>query len=173
VRWQESYAGACCGDIDNDGRVDFFIPAVYKNDKGVMYRNLGNWSFEEVNVGIVQAESYQAAFGDFDNDGFLDAMIGGKLYRNVGNKNAWVKIALVGKKSNRSAIGARVVCTAGTHKQIRQVEAGTGSGCANDLTLHFGLGDHSGDVELEITWPDGTVQKETAKTRSTVKIEQK
>lgn len=173
VRWQESYAGACCGDFDNDGRIDFFIPAVYKGDRGVLYRNLGNWTFQEANAGIAQAESYQAAFGDYDNDGFLDAMIGGKLYRNLGNGNSWIKIALAGKTSNRSAIGARVVLTAGLLKQIRQVEAGTGSGCANDLTLHFGLGDFSGEADLEITWPNGKVQTEKARAKSTVRIEQK
>lgn len=173
VRWQESYAGCCCADFDNDGRVDFFLPTVYERDAGALYRNLGDWKFEEVKGAVAQRLSYQAAWGDFDNDGFVDLMTNGKLYRNRGNKNSWVKVKLAGKKSNRAAIGARVVCKAGGQSQVRQVEAGTGSGNQNDLTVHFGLGSHTGEVELEIVWPSGQTQSVRGKARTLVKVEEK
>ena len=59
---------------------------------------------------------------------------------------------------NRSAIGAQVRLKLGSRILTRQVEAGTGEGNQNDLTLHFGLGAHTGPVDLEILWPGGKTQ---------------
>ena len=59
-----------------------------------------------------------------------------------------------GNKVNRAAVGAQVRITVGDKIHTRQVESGTGEGNQNDLTLHFGLGDHQGPVDVEITWPD-------------------
>ena len=59
---------------------------------------------------------------------------------------------------NRSAIGAQVRIRLKDKTLTRQVEAGTGEGNQNDLTLHFGLGNYRGKVHLEITWPGGYKQ---------------
>src|SRR5437899_10555324 len=112
-----------------------------------MYRNLGNWKFEEVTKqsGVSTDQTYQAAFADINGDGFLDLVSGGKVWINTlgerepTSKHRYLKVRLEGTgKSNRQGVGARVVVAAGGKTFTRQVEAGTGSGCQNDLTLHFG-----------------------------------
>ena len=80
---------------------------------------------------------------------------------NEGNDNHWLKVRLVGdgERVNRSAIGAQVRIELGDDTLTRQVEAGTGEGNQNDLTLHFGLGEWEEDVDLEILWPGGTRER--------------
>ena len=158
LRWQESYASPALGDYDNDGLLDLYFTTVYAGDKSVLYKNLGNWKFEEIKDagGLSLPVTYQAAWGDFNNDGQLDMITGGKLFRNVGNKNHWLKVRLEGGgKVNQAAIGAQVRLKLGKQTLTRQVEGATGQGNQNDLTLHFGLGAHQGPVQLEIRWPDG------------------
>jgi hypothetical protein len=162
LRWQESYASPALGDFDNDGRLDLYFTTVYPGDKSVLYRNLGGWKFEEVKngAGVALPQTYQAAWADFDNDGHLDLMTGGKLFRNPGGPNHWLKVRLRGGgKVNRAAIGAQVRLKLGERTLSRQVEGATGQGNQNDLTLHFGLGDRTDPVKLEVRWPDGTRQE--------------
>jgi hypothetical protein len=162
LRWQESYASPALGDYDNDGRLDLYFTTVYPGDKSVLYRNLGKWKFEEVKegAGLSLPQTYQAAWADFDNDGHLDMITGGRLFRNPGSGNHWLKVRLEGAgKVNRAAIGAQVRLTLGDRTLTRQVEGATGQGNQNDLTLHFGLGDRKEAVRLEIRWPDGTRQE--------------
>ena len=160
LRWQESYASPALGDFDNDGYLDLFFTTVYKGDKSVLYRNNGDWTFSEVteNAGVATASTYQGSWADYDNDGDLDLLSGGKLFRNPGNTNHWLKVRLIGAKdSNPSAIGAQVRVMVGDRVLMRQVEGGTGEGNQNDLTLHFGLGKEDGRVKMEIRWPLGDV----------------
>ena len=102
-------------------------------------------------------QTYQAAWADYDNDGYLDLTTNGRLYRNSGSTHGWLKVRLEGdgKAVNRAAIGAQVRATISGQTITRQVESGTGEGNQNDLTLHFGLGAYRGIVALEILWPDG------------------
>ena len=162
LRWQESYASPALGDYDNDGRLDLYFTTVYPGDKSVLYRNLGGWKFTEIKngSGLSVAQTYQAAWADFDNDGQLDMITGGRLFRNKGTKNHWLKVRLEGAgKVNRAGIGAQVRLRVGKETLTRQVEGATGQGNQNDLTLHFGLGQAKGPVKLEIRWPDGTRQE--------------
>ncbi|MSQ97365.1 MAG: CRTAC1 family protein [Gemmataceae bacterium] len=162
LRWQESYASPTLGDYDNDGLLDLYFTTVYAGDKSVLYRNLGKWKFEEIkaSAGITPALTYQAAWADFDNDGQLDLITGGRLFRNPGTKNHWLKVHLEGSgKVNRAAIGAQVRLRLGDQTLTRQVEGATGQGNQNDLTLHFGLGNHKDSVKLEIRWTDGARQE--------------
>ena len=169
VFYQESYASPSAGDYDNDGDLDLFFTTVYgtasfgKKNYPVLYRNDANFTFADATASAQVAElspTYQAAWADYDNDGDLDLASGGKLFENQGNGNAWLKVSLQGDgvAVNRSAIGAQVrVRLAGT-VPTRQVEAGTGEGNQNDLTLHFGLGQQKAPVALDIFWPNGTKQ---------------
>jgi len=166
LAWQESFATPALGDYDNDGDLDLYFTAVYAGDTGVLYSNNGNWTFANVTSesGLANLQqTYGAAWADYDNDGDLDLMTNGKLFNNSGNANHWLKVRLQGGgKVNRSAIGAQVRLFLGEQMITRQVEAGTGEGNQNEMTLHFGLGAHDAEVELEIRWPDGIRQKLTA-----------
>ncbi len=157
LRWQESYASPALADFDNDGSLDLFFTTVYSGDKSVLYRNKGNWQFEEVSqaAGVDVPTTYQAAWSDFDNDGYLDLVTGGRLFRNPAGRNHWLKVRLIGgEEVNASAIGAQVRIALSDKTLTRQVEGATGQGNQNDLTLHFGLGAHSDPVRLDIRWPD-------------------
>jgi len=171
IYYQESYATPAAGDYDNDGDLDLFFTIVYpiasfnKKNFPVLFRNDGNWTFKDVTSaeglgGLTIKDNYQAAWADFDNDGDLDLVTAGKLFVNQGNPNNWLKVHLQGdgKQVNRSAIGAQVRIKLKDRTLTRQVEAGTGEGNQNDLTLHFGLGTQNKPVNLEIFWPNGTTK---------------
>lgn len=170
VFYQESYASPALADVDNDGRLDLFFTTVYgtasfgRPNNPVLLRNSGACWFRDVTAasGVSGIEpTYQAAFGDIDNDGLLELASGGKLFRaTVPVGNHWVGIQLVGngKTVNRSAVGAQVVLKVGSQRLVRQVEAGTGEGNQSDLRLHFGLGKINDSVDAVIYWPDGTHQ---------------
>ena len=135
----------------------------------VVFRNLGNAKFEELideagpGVSAVHA-SRGCAFGDFDNDGDIDVLVVNlgeppSLLRNdVSGGNHWLKLKLVGTKSNRSAIGARVTCMYGGMRQAQEVMSQSSFYSASDPRLHFGLG-AAAVADLEVRWPSGLVQK--------------
>jgi enediyne biosynthesis protein E4 len=101
------------------------------------------------------------AFGDFDNDGDMDVLVMNmnelpSLLRNdVSSKNHWLKVQLVGVKSNRSAIGSRVVAQYGSRRQAQEVTAQASFYSANDRRLHFGLGSET-TADLTVRWTNGT-----------------
>jgi hypothetical protein len=165
-------------DFDNDGYPDIFVvtgsvyPEVerklpdypYKTPN-ILFRNLGNGSFEELGVeagpGIVELHSGRGcAFGDFDNDGDIDILIVNmneppSLLRNdLSGKKNWIKVQLQGVKSNRSAIGARVLVRCGDKVQAQARVSQSSYYSSNDPRLHFGLGDGK-VVDIEIYWPNG------------------
>ncbi len=168
LRWQESYASPTLGDFDNDGLLDLFFTTVYPGDKSVLYRNKGGFKFAEVPgaAGMDRPQTYQAAWADWNNDGALDLIVGGGLYQNPGTAGHWLKVRLIGSGPvNSTAIGASVrirVGKDGKRVVTRQVTSGTGQGNQADAAMHFGLGDHTGEVTLEILWPGN--RKQTVKT---------
>jgi hypothetical protein len=105
------------------------------------------------------------AFGDLDNDGFLDVAINCNdgaaiILRNQGgNRNHWLSINLIGSKSNRDGIGAklRLVTSAGLEQHAFASTSGSYLS-ANDKRVHFGLASSTEARLLEITWPSGVVQ---------------
>jgi hypothetical protein len=169
--------GAGIADFDNDGAPDIFwvtggiYPEVlegYKTPR-VLFRNLGNGRFEELlsqaGPGVDAAHcSRGCAFGDFDNDGDVDIVVVNQneppsLLRNdVTGKGHWLKIKLEGVKSNRSAIGARVIVSYGGNVQAQEVLSQSSYLSVNDSRLHFGLG-AAGVADVEIRWPLGAVEK--------------
>jgi enediyne biosynthesis protein E4 len=174
--------GAGIVDLDNDGYPDLFMVSgsVYpevesklqqyanKNPRSV-FRNLGNGTFEELvqqaGPGVAEAHcSRGCAFGDFDNDGDVDILIVNlneppSLLRNdlQGNQN-WLKVKLEGVKSNRSAIGARVLVRYGGKVQAQAVVSQSSFYSSNDPRLHFGLG-ASKIADVEVHWPNGLMEQ--------------
>jgi hypothetical protein len=174
--------GAGIVDLDNDGYPDLFVatgsvypevekrlPAYAFKTPRVIFRNLGNGKFEELieqagpGIAAVHA-SRGCAFGDFDNDGDIDILIVNlneppSLLRNdVTGTHHWLKVKLIGVKSNRSAIGARVTAHYGEKRQAQEVLSQASFYSVNDLRLHFGLGD-AVTADLEIRWPNGGTEK--------------
>jgi hypothetical protein len=177
------YVAWGCGfvDYDNDGWADILqvnghvYPEIEGHDTGqtfknqrLVYKNLGNGRFKDVSAemgpGITERFSSRgAAFGDYDNDGDVDALIlnmndSPSLLRNDGgNAQNWLKIKLIGTKCNRTAIGARVRVVTGNHAQMDEVHSGSSVMSQSDLRLHFGLGKVQTIDALEVKWP--TTQK--------------
>jgi hypothetical protein len=174
--------GAGMVDLDNDGLPDLFavtgsiypeleskLPAYPFQTPRIIFRNLGAGKFEELidqaGPGIAALHSSRGcAFGDFDNDGDIDIVVINlneppSLLRNdVTGSNHWLKVKLIGTKSNRSAIGATIIARYGSRQQAQAVLSQSSFFSANDLRLHFGLGSET-SVTLEIHWPSGTLQR--------------
>ena len=183
------FLGWGCGffDFDNDGWPDILIcnghvyPEVeqLKTEAGypqrkLLYRNLRNSHFADVSLQAGSGISDPApcrgcAFGDFDNDGDIDVVVSTvndypQLLRCDSKlDNNWIKIRTIGTKSNRSGIGARLICIthpageAKPHQQIDEVRSGGSYISQNDLRVHFGLGKAAKVDVLEIRWPSGQV----------------
>ena len=174
--------GAGMVDLDNDGLPDLFVvtgsvypevertlPAYPFRTPRLVFRNLGDGRFEELideaGPGVAAPHpSRGCAFGDFDNDGDVDVVVMNmneppSLLRNdVTGGGHWLKVLLVGVKSNRSAIGARVLARYGGRTQAQEVSAQSSFYSANDRRLHFGLGPAT-SAELTIAWPSGATER--------------
>ena len=170
--------GAGIVDLDNDGHPDLFmvtgnvypeverkLPQYANKTPRAVFRNLGNGTFEELmeTAGPAVAEAHCSrgcAFGDFDNDGDVDVLIVNlneppSLLRNdLRGKQNWIKVKLEGVKSNRSAIGARVLARYGGKTQAQAVLSQSSFYSCNDPRLHFGLGSFT-SVDLDVYWPNG------------------
>jgi hypothetical protein len=174
--------GAGMVDFDNDGYPDILVttgtvypeaarisPRYPARSPRILFRNQGNGTFVEMGAeagpGITATHMGRgAAFGDFDNDGDMDVLIMNvneppSLLRNdAPADNHWIKIRLEGTKSNRSAIGSRVLARYGGKVQVQEVLSGTSYISSNDPRLHFGLGAAT-TADIEIHWPLGLVEK--------------
>ncbi len=174
--------GVAFTDLDDDGWKDLVIanghvyPEVdltpvgdrYKQ-KTLVYRNLGNGKFADVTAQAGPAletlrPARGMAVGDIDNDGRPEIVIVNmnqtpSLLKNMGPRRNFLSLALIGTKSNRSAIGARVSVSAGGHTQIDEVMSGGSYYSQNDMTLYFGLGDAPVADHVTIRWPSGAVQE--------------
>ena len=153
--------GGVLFDVDNDGDLDLLIPFPLS-----FFLNNGNGTFTEATEisGLVSIGG-QTAIGDYDRDGFLDIATGGNspneiptnLHRNLGNDNHYLRVALVGTVSNRSAIGARLTATAGDLVQTQQILGSLGTS-QYELVAHFGLGANNQVDQLQIRWPNGLLE---------------
>jgi enediyne biosynthesis protein E4 len=174
--------GTAIADLDNDGYPDIFmvtgnvypeverkLPQYPNKSPRVVFRNLGNRTFEELGPeagpGVAQAHcSRGCALGDFDNDGDLDILIVNlneppSLLRNdLAGKQNWLKVKLEGVQSNRSALGARVLVHYSGRIQAQAAQSQSSFYSANDPRLHFGLGAAT-VADVEVFWPNGLHEK--------------
>ncbi len=168
--------GSNFGDYDNDGDLDLVVSNGYCNGSIVnfLYRNDGQGHFSRDHESIENLStpcSYGAAWGDVNNDGFLDLGIAtcrnsgssplesNQFFLNNGNCNRWLKVKLTGARSNRSAIGAKIRVTATVSgqevTQLREISAQSGYCGQNSLIAHFGLGDAEVADEIRIEFLGG------------------
>ena len=167
-----AWNGWGCGlvDLDNDGCLDLFVANggldINEPQPNRVYRNrAGHFSdvSDQVGLDFATARLHRGVvFADFDNDGRIDAAVTSlnepiELWMNRSPVRHWLQLKLTGMRSNRSAIGARVVCR-GQRTQVSAVSNSVGYASASDLRIHFGLADDR-KVSLEIYWPSGAVQK--------------
>jgi hypothetical protein len=174
--------GATFVDVDNDGWPDIFLANghVYPEVDGkgfrttfrerkALYLNQRNGRFKDISLnsgpGIsTPFNSRGVATADFDGDGAVEILVNNShdppsLLKNLGEHQNWVIVKLLGTKSNRDAIGARVTVRANGHRQVQEVRSGGGYNSQSDFRLHFGLGSASKLDLLEIRWPSGLTEK--------------
>ncbi len=166
VAQQRSMSNAW-GDVDNDGDLDVWV-SILGTGKSILYVNDGNGNLTYTEVAGVTggAGGIGASLGDYDKDGDLDLILAGPrmaIYRNENkNSNSWLILQCTGTKSNRSAIGARLIATTTINgkkvTQKREIQAGNTFGGHNALDVHFGLSNAEKVDELIILWPSGTKQ---------------
>ena len=173
--------GSNFGDIDNDGFLDIYLgtgsPSYVSLVPSMLLRNKGGKAFVDVTISSGTGEMHKGhgvAFADLDNDGDQEIAfkVGGatpgdahafRLFENPGHGNDWLGLNLVGVKSNRAALGARIKVTVedgtGARRQIHRTVTSGGSFGASPLAQHIGLGKSARIVEVEVRWPtSGTRQ---------------
>jgi enediyne biosynthesis protein E4 len=169
-------------DFDNDGWKDLFVARANVMDNvhllvqnrkypepNSVFRNLGNGKFEDASKTAgadFQLESAHrgAAFGDLDNDGRVDIVVSvlngpAKLFHNISPKQNWIALDLVGNKSNRAGLGAKVrITTEDGRQQWNDATTAVGYACSSDHRVHFGLGSNTRMKQIEIRWSSGETQ---------------
>ena len=171
--------GAGFADFDNDGWLDAFLtnghvyPEVRRlrteagyEQRKVVYHNVKG-RFEDVTEALgppatTPKAGRGSAFGDIDNDGTVDVAISNVhdtpdlFLSRAPAANRWLLIRLIGTRSNRSAIGARVRVVTGGESQVHEVRGGGSYMSQNDLRVHAGLGSAAKVERVEVRWPIGT-----------------
>jgi hypothetical protein len=166
-------------DMDNSGWLDIFVAnghvypqvdtipdAAHFRQPMLLFRNHRDGTFEEVGTAaglnnIPMQSRRGAAFGDIKNDGCVDIVtlnwgqLPSLLMNHCQNGNHRVLFKLLGSKSNRLAIGARVTVRAGGLTQFSEVKGGSSYLSQNDLRQHFGLGTKDSMDEVTVRWPSG------------------
>lgn len=167
--------GASFGDVDNDGWLDIYLgngaadwgalvpKSLLRNDEGKHFTDITASS----GTGDLHP-AHGIAFADFSNNGQQDLAVtmGGaavsnwhamRLFRNPGNRNDWITLKLVGVKTNRSAIGARVKVTISNKGQgtrsIYRTVGSFSSFSSGPLRLEIGLGKYAKILSIEVDWP--------------------
>jgi hypothetical protein len=173
--------GANFGDIDNDGFLDIYLgtgsPSYVSLAPSMLLRNRAGQSFVDVTVSSGTGEMHKGhgvAFADLDHDGDDEIVfkVGGaapgdahafRLFENPGHQNDWLGIKLIGVRTNRAAIGARIKVTVeeagGARRSITRTVNSGGSFGASPFEQHIGLGKPARIVEVDVRWPaSGTRQ---------------
>jgi hypothetical protein len=172
VKW-----GVGMVDFDNDGHRDLFIACGHLHDNvhlfdnttlyecpGIVLRNTAgkfqNVSEQTGDAATVKRSARGAAFDDLDNDGDIDVVILNSrreptILRNDSSPAHWLGVQLIGAKSNRDGIGARVTVVAGDVSLVDEVRSGRGYQSDYGRRLHFGLGKRDQIDRVEVRWPGG------------------
>ncbi len=168
VGWSSSFI-----DYNNDGLIDIYktngaLKHLYGQEDQI-FENTGEGKFKDVSTEcgkyfLQEFVGRGACFGDYDNDGDIDAYIvnlndrGAFLRNNKGNQNNWLTINLIGTTSNRDGIGARIKIISDGKVQTSQKKSTTGYLSQNDPRVHFGLAKSDLVQKIEVIWPSGKDQ---------------
>jgi hypothetical protein len=169
-------------DFNNDGWKDLFTanahvndlvekfePAVYREKNSVFENSAGTFRDVSDDAGLSLVKAHRgAAFGDFNGDGRIDAVVSAlgepaELWENISPAQHWIVLRLIGAKSNREGIGARIRIG----NQFAEMTTAAGYASSSAWGVHFGLGAAAAIPKIEIRWPSGAVQ-----TLSNVKADQ-
>jgi hypothetical protein len=167
--------GSSFADMDNDGDLDLLVCNAYfpGQTKNFIYLNDGAGNFTQdlsSTLALHTGYTFGCAFGDYDNDGWLDVILANTLnenetnsvFHNTGSGNNWIKIVCKGNPSNRSAVGAvlrvRATINGSDVWQTRHIAAASGYCSQNSFTSHFGLGTATVVDEVEVRWPSGAIE---------------
>lgn len=164
--------GSTFFDYDNDGLQDIFVALGAENGNAPqpnqVFKNNGNGQFTEVanSIGMDHnGKTRNIVYGDYDNDGDLDAFIlnygqACALMRNDNNSgNHFLKVDLEGVYSNKEGIGSTIkITTPDGISQIFETRSGSNLGAGDQVDAHFGIGTNTSISELKVTWPSGIVQ---------------
>jgi hypothetical protein len=178
VKWGTNF-----GDFDNSGWDDILVASGNFStlldgapseplfvEPLQLFLNQANGTFHDVavdaglNAGALKSRR-GTAVGDVNNDGKLDILVFNvgappSLFLNeTRNDNHWITLSLVGTKSNRMAIGARVTVTTGNVRQTDEVRAGGSYLSTSDPRIHFGLGSAASFDRIEVLWPSGLLEQ--------------
>jgi len=169
-------------DVDNSGWLDIFVAnghvypqvdsipnAAHFKQPMLLFRNKHDGTFDEVGADVgfadIALQSRRgAAFGDLNNDGCVDIVtlnVGeppSLLLNHCQNGNHRVLFKLLGTKSNRLAMGARVTVRTGKITQLSEVKGGSSYISQSDLRQHFGLGQNDKMDEVTVRWPNGETE---------------
>jgi hypothetical protein len=172
--------GANFGDIDNDGFLDIYLgtgnPSYASLVPSLLLRNRDGESFVDVTASSGTGELHKGhgvAFADLDHDGDQDIVfeVGGatpgdahalRLFENPGHGRDWIALELVGVRTNRAAIGARLTVTIDSEGGRRVVHRSVGSGGsfgASPLRQHIGLGRAAQRVDVDVWWPTSNTRQ--------------
>ena len=170
-------------DVDNDGWPDLLLvnghvyPEVDSQHLGsnfkepkILYHNNGNGTFTDISVnagpGITAVSSARGlAIGDLWNDGRMSAVISNMnappmlLVNDLRNGNHWIAFRVIGSKSNRDGIGAKITVKAGTRTLVDEVRSGSSYVSNSDMRVHFGLGSATKIEWVQVRWPSGLVER--------------
>jgi hypothetical protein len=175
--------GTAFVDLDNDGWKDLFFvhghvyPEVDRHgldekyaERSQVLRNRGDGTFADVTGSAgpdlaLPRVGRGAAFGDYDDDGRVDAVVATVngpavlLHNETGGENHWLAVKLVGQASNRDGLGARLTARVGAATLVHEVHGGGSYLSSSDVRAHFGLGAARSVSSLQVRWPSGTVDR--------------
>jgi len=161
--------GAGLYDFDNDGDLDLYVATGGSHhlfgEQDRLFKNVGGGKFQDASLHCgghfaTKRVGRGVAFGDLDNDGDVDVLVvnndpGGApaLLRNDNRGGHWLTVKVVGTRSNKEGIGARITVKAGARTQVREVQRARSYLSSCDVRVHFGLGQAATVDEIQIRWP--------------------
>ncbi len=173
--WHGAMA-AGVGDVDNHGYPDIILgtgnPQLDWAEPKPLYYNDGHGHFVDIGIpaGLLDfGMLHGTIFSDYDDTGrlsifenrggfYLASRLRSRLYKSLGTPYHSLEVRLIGTESNRDAIGSTLMVASGDKRVYQHVDGGSGFGCMNSRTIHFGLADHVAIDSLNIDWPNGRHQ---------------